>query len=106
MIDAISNMLGSDILLLDLSDISLIADYFIIATAESDRQLGAISEDLRERLKKEWQVPILSIEGVPSSGWVLVDLGNIVVHLFAPSMRARYQLENLWSDARVILRVA
>lgn len=98
--------MGVDVLLLDLSPVTIIADYFIIATAESDRQIKAIVEDLREQLKREYQMMPLSVEGKPESGWVLMDYGSIVVHIFSPAMRHRYLLEELWSDARTVVRLA
>lgn len=92
--------------MLDLSEITLIADYFVIATADSERQLKAIAEELVEQLKAEFQMASVAVEGTPASGWVLIDLHSIVVHLFLAPVRQRYQLENLWKDARVIVRVA
>lgn len=104
--DVIAGKLGSDILLLDISDITLIADYFVIATAESSRQLKAIVEDVQEQVKKEYGKQPLSVEGTPESGWMLLDYGSIVVHVFSEAQRSRYQLEKLWSDARTIVRIA
>jgi len=98
--------MGSDILLLDLSRVTLIADYFVIATADSERQIGAITEDLVEQLRTKQGLNPLSIEGTPSSGWVLLDYGSIVVHLFSEAQRNKYQLENFWSDARTVVRIA
>lgn len=98
--------MGSDILLLDLSRVTLIADYFVIATADSERQIGAITDDLVERLRTQQGWIPLSIEGTPSSGWVLIDYGSIVVHLFSEAQRNKYQLESLWSNARTVVRIA
>lgn len=104
--DVIASKLGSDILLLDISDITLIADYFVIATAESSRQLKAIVEDIQQQVKEEYDQKPLSVEGTPESGWMLLDYGSIVVHLFSEAQRNRYQLERLWSDARTVVRIA
>jgi len=106
MVDIISSKLGSDILLLDLTGVTLIADYFVIATGESARQLSAIAETLAQQLKQEQQIVPLAIEGTVNGGWVLLDFGSIVVHLFDPEQRARYNLEEFWSDARTIMRMA
>jgi ribosome-associated protein len=103
--DIISSMMGVDVLLLDISDVTLIADYFVIASAESERQMRAISEEIVQRLKDQDIVP-LSTEGTPASGWMLLDYGSIVVHLFSESQRERYRLEELWSNARTLLRMA
>ncbi len=98
--------MGSDVLLLDLSGVTLIADYFVIATAESTRQLRAVAEDVVRQFKVEHGTIPLSVEGTAQSGWILVDYGGIVVHLFSEIQRDRYQLEKLWRDARTVLRRA
>jgi ribosome-associated protein len=98
-------MMGVDVLLLDISAVTLIADYFVIASAESERQMRAISEEIAEKLKGQEIVP-LSTEGTPASGWILLDYGSIVVHLFSERQRGHYRLEDLWSNARTVLRMA
>jgi ribosome-associated protein len=106
MVDVIAGKLGSDILLLDLTGLTIIADYFVIATADSDRQLKAISDELELQLKTQQSRQPLAVEGTPTSGWILLDYGSIVVHLFSESVRSRYQLEQLWQDARTVVRLA
>lgn len=98
--------MGSDIILLDLTGLTIIADYFVIATADSDRQIKAIADDLEEQLAKGYGINPLGVEGIPASGWMLLDYGNIVVHLFSDSMRQRYQLEQLWEDAKLVVKIA
>ena len=102
----ISGKMGSDIVLLDLAGVTLIADYFIIATADSARQLKAIAESIQQDLKHEHGIRTLAVEGTAESGWVLLDYGGIVVHLFSEAQRNRYQLEALWAKARTIVRMA
>jgi len=97
--------MGVDILMLDLSEVSLIADYFVIASGESDRQLRAMAEGVQQGLKDRG-VQRLSQEGAPGSGWVLLDYGAVVVHLFSPNQRSHYDLETLWIKARTVLRMA
>lgn len=97
--------MGADIVLLDLSQVTLIADYFIIATGESERQLDALAQGVVEQGKEVGLQP-LSIQGTPASGWTLIDYGSIVVHLFSPAQRKRYQLEEFWSNGRTIVRIA
>lgn len=104
--DVIAGKLGSDILLLDISDITLIADYFVIATAESIRQIKAMAEDIQQQVQNELGKKPLAVEGTPESGWILLDYGSVVVHLFSEAQRNRYQLERLWSDARTVVRIA
>ena len=106
MVDAITSKMGADILLLDLSGVTLIADYFIIATADSQRQLSAISEEIVQQVKEGQQISPLSVEGTAASGWVLVDYGGVVVHLFTPKQREFYRLEDLWAEARTVVRIA
>ena len=103
-VNAIADKKGSDIILLDLRSISLLADYFVICSGESERQVKAIVDEITEKIKEEGIRP-LHIEGDTSSGWVLVDYGGIIVHVFAPVMRGYYQLEKLWSKATVVVRM-
>ena len=97
--------MGTDIVLLDIGKITLVADYFVIATGETQRQLGAIAEDVRQVIK-DLGVAVRPTEGGVESGWVLLDFGSVVVHLFSPAQRDFYQLEELWSEARTIVRMA
>jgi len=108
-VDVLASRMGADILLLDISPLTLIADYFVIATGESERQLHAMVEAVEDKLKTDDEIDITLVsrpEGTPASGWVLLDLGAIVVHLFSPSQREHYQLEELWEKARIIVRMA
>jgi ribosome-associated protein len=90
---------------LDIRRVSLLADYFVICSGASERQLRAIVDEILEKVKKEAGVVPLNVEGVPSSGWVLVDYGGVIVHIFAPSLREYYSLEKLWSEATMVVRV-
>ncbi|MGQ9625545.1 MAG: ribosome silencing factor [Anaerolineae bacterium] len=103
-VDLISDKKGTDIILLDIRPVSFLADYFIICNGDSDRQIKAIVEELVEKLKALNTHP-LHIEGLPDSGWVLLDYGAVVVHVFAPDTRSYYQLERLWSGAKTLLRM-
>ena len=103
-VNAIADKKGSDIVLLDLRSISLLADYFVICSGESERQVKAIVDEVAGKINEEGVRP-LHIEGDSSSGWVLVDYGGVIVHVFAPAMRGYYQLEKLWSDALVVVRM-
>jgi len=105
-VDAIAGKMGADILLLDLTAITIIADYFVIATGESERQLEAMSGEVLRQLEKNDGATPLAVEGTPESGWLLIDYGSVVVHLFSQMQRARYQLEGLWHNAHTIVRMA
>jgi ribosome-associated protein len=84
--------------LLDLREASETLDFFIVATGESSLQLRAMEEGVREKLKENGFIP-KGVEG-PSTRWVLVDYGNVVVHIMSPEAREFYDLEGLWADAR------
>jgi ribosome-associated protein len=90
--------------LLDISPLATFADYFLIATGESKRQIEAILAALEEELDRK-ELSLLGREGEPDSGWVLLDLGDIVVHIFGPQERSFYDLEGLWHRARPVVRV-
>lgn len=103
-VDVVSDKQGSDILLLDVRALTTIADYFVISTAGSDRQTKAMTDALFEALSKDGVSPLHS-EGVGESGWVLVDYGDVIVHIFSAAERAYYSLEKLWNAAPIILRI-
>jgi len=103
-VDAIADKQGDDIVLLDIRPISLIADYFIISSAGTDRQLAAIADEVMHKTRDEGIRP-LHEEGDAGSGWMLLDYGGVIVHLFSPELRAYYALEDLWKQALVVLRM-
>ena len=104
-VDLASDKLASDIVLLDIRGVSLIADYFVIATAGSERQASAILKDLSDKLLEEFGRKPLHTEGKPDSGWVLLDYGDVIVHVFSPTERTFYNLEQLWAAATPIVRL-
>ena len=95
---------AADIVLLDLSDLTTLADHFVICSGGSERQLDAIADGIVEGLRSEGIRPF-GREGLAASHWVLVDFGSVVVHVFTPPERDFYQLEKHWSEARTVLRV-
>lgn len=104
-VDLASDKQASDIVLLDIRGISLIADYFVICTVGSERQAGAILKDIGERVLEEFGRKPIHTEGKPDSGWVLLDYGDVIVHVFSPEQRTFYNLEQLWSAATPIVRL-
>jgi ribosome-associated protein len=104
-VDLASDKQASDILLLDIRAVSLIADYFVICTAASERQTAAILKDLSEKLLEEFRRKPLHSEGKADSGWVLLDYGDVIVHVFSPTQRSFYNLEQLWAQATQIVRL-
>jgi len=97
---------AEDLLLLDMRPVTLIADYFLISTTTSARQSRAVIDEVATRIKQEMGTHPLGIHGHPESGWVIMDYGSVVVHVFDPERRAYYDLEGLWADAPVVVRVA
>ncbi|MEC8370044.1 MAG: ribosome silencing factor [Pseudomonadota bacterium] len=87
-----------DIVSVDLTGKSSIADAMVVASGASVRQVGAMADHLREKLKAVG-IKGISIEGLENSDWVLIDSGDVIVHLFRPEVRDFYNLEKLWSEA-------
>ena len=99
LLDAVVNSLtedkGEDIVQIDLRGKSEIGDYMVIATGRSSRQVASIAEKLNERLKAQFGI-FSKIEGKSAGDWVLIDTGDIIVHVFRPEVREFYQLEKMW----------
>jgi ribosome-associated protein len=99
-VDLLSDRQAEDIVLLDIHDIASFTDYFVIATALNQRHVSALIDAFEKELANEG-IKSLSREGESSSGWVLVDYGGVIVHIFTPEDRAFYNLEGLWGVAGV-----
>ena len=104
MVEAASDKQATDILLLDIHKVCSFADYFVICTGDSDRQIRAIYDEVEHALKREGILPH-HCEGTLDSGWLLLDFRDVIVHIFAPSEREYYQLDKLWSKAIPVLRI-
>lgn len=87
---------------MDIQEISDFADYFIIGSGTSDRMIDSLAEAVREMVKQKFDL-LSKVEGESRGGWVVIDLGDIVVHLFSPDQRDYYQLEQLWDKGKVLL---
>ena len=92
---------ATDALILQVAPLTSIADYLVIGSADSDRQASAIADHIDGILSRSGSKP-LSIEGRRSSQWVLMDFGDVIVHIFRQDVREHYALERLWSDAKRI----
>ena len=101
-VDVASDKKAADVLLLDIHDITTIADYFVICTGNNPRQIQAIADALDEELGKQG-ANVLYREGVADTGWVLLDFGDIIVHIFGPKEREYYRLERLWNEAKTVV---
>ncbi|MDQ4099405.1 MAG: ribosome silencing factor [Chloroflexota bacterium] len=102
--DVITETPAKNTLVIDIHDLSQIADYFVITSGENERQLQAISRSLLEELAQAGTRP-RRIEGEASSGWMLLDYGDVVVHIFDVDLRSFYGLEKRWSEAPTLLSI-
>jgi len=103
-VEAAADKQASNIVLLDTRKVCSFADYFVICSGESERQVSAIYDEVGHRLKQEGVLPSHH-EGAVDSGWLLLDFGNIIVHIFAQFEREYYRLDELWSQAVPVLRI-
>ncbi len=102
--DAALNRHASDILLLDVRDACNFTDYFVLCNGESERQLKAICDEIDEVLSVE-KISPRRHQGRVDSGWIILDLGDIVVHIFTPEQREYYALEEMWSNATTVVKI-
>ena len=103
-VDAAIERQAGDILMLDLRGISSFTDYFVICSGDNERQLKAICKEIDSVLATEHIVPRKQ-QGDIASGWVIIDLGNIVVHVFDSTNREYYDLEKLWGEGSTVVRI-
>jgi ribosome-associated protein len=90
-----------DVKILEIKDISSIADYLVIATGQSDKQTQAIADSVKQGLKKFGKT--LAVEGLKEGNWVVIDYGDVIVHVFRNEIRRYYDLDTIWSDAPIVI---
>ncbi len=90
---------------MDIRDHNVFADFFLICNGENERQLQALAENITFDAKKKADVKALGIEGEAKKGWVLIDFGDLVVHIFSPDKRQYYQIEDIWDRGHVVLHM-
>ena len=100
--EVLSNKKAKDVVMIDIAEKSSFADFFVIATGTSDRQLGALSDEVEDKFA-ELGIETKSKDGRPDTGWILVDGGDVIVNLFTSESRDKYTLEKIWSDCESIL---
>ncbi len=100
LIDLFSEYQAQDLVLLDIRQVATFTDYFIIASAQNVRHMRALQDAVDASFAREGVKPSHT-EGTPESGWLLIDFGDVIVHIFAPEERAFYNLEGLWGRAGV-----
>jgi ribosome-associated protein len=103
-VEAASEKQANNIVLLDLRELGSFTDYFVICAGESTRQIRTIADEIEKALKKEGVLPHHH-EGAPDSGWMLLDYGDVVVHIFGADEREYYRLDELWGEATPVLRI-
>lgn len=99
--DIIDGKKGKDIVILDVSKISNFTDYFVIAHGTSDRQLKTLADEVDNGMEEKG-IELYHKEGKETSGWILLDYGDIIVHLFLEEQRQHYNIEKLWYDGEII----
>jgi len=95
---------AADILMLDIRNISGIADYFVVCSADSDRQIHAICDEIDQAVSSNG-VQLHHRDGSEDSGWILLDFGDVIVHVFAKPQRDYYDIEKLWGEAVPVVRI-
>jgi len=103
-LEVASDKQADDVVMLDARQVCSFADYFVICSGDSTRQVEAIWQEIRQTLKGEGVIPYRS-EGTADSGWILLDLGDVIVHIFSSAHRDYYQLDELWDKATLIIRI-
>ena len=101
-VDVAADKKASDITMLDIRELSVIADYFVICTGANPRQIQSIADAITDKMA-ELNISRKIREGSADSGWLLLDVGDVIVHVFGPMEREFYRLERLWSDAQTVV---
>lgn len=104
-VDVLADGQAADVVLLDLTEIDAFTDYFVVATIDNVRQMRALLDALSKELARVAPEVRVQEEGTVESGWMLFDIGELVVHLFSLERRVYYNLEGLWSSAREVVRI-
>ncbi len=92
---------AQDVVIIDIAEKSSFADYFVIASGNSERQISSLQDELDEKLAREGVVT-KSVEGRGSTGWILMDYGDVIINLFTQEQRERYNIEKIWGDCPFI----
>tara|TARA_Y100000590_G_C15149793_1_gene799401 strand:+ start:119 stop:493 length:375 start_codon:yes stop_codon:yes gene_type:complete len=103
-LDVASEKNATDIILMDMRSVCSFTDYFVVATAESRRQMQALVDDIDDTLRK-FGTKSNHIEGTTEGGWILLDYVDFIVHVFSPEERDNYQIEKYWRNAPVIFKI-
>ena len=100
-IEALEDKKAEDIKVIDMSEVSVLADYFIIAGGNNNSQIQALSNNVEEKLGRAGY-PVKQIEGYETANWILMDFGDVIVHIFDKENRLLYDLERIWRDGKMV----
>ncbi|WP_172189873.1 ribosome silencing factor [Lentilactobacillus kribbianus] len=100
-VQAADSKRGEDIVVLDMEPVSLMADYFVIIDANSNRQVKAIADEVSDQLAEN-NVEVYQVSGRDKADWILIDAGEVIIHVFQKETREFYNIEKLWSDAPML----
>jgi ribosome-associated protein len=100
-VKVLDNKKGQDIVAIDIAVKSSFADYFVLASGTSERQISSLRDDIDDEFAKA-NITLKGIEGQPSSGWILMDFGDVIVNILTTEMRQRYNIEKVWGDCEFL----
>jgi ribosome-associated protein len=103
-VDALEDKKGEDIILMDIRGLAPFADYFVICSGSSNRMLQSLADAAVDGVRNRHRFRG-RVEGEPTDGWILIDFGDVILHLFSPDRRDYYHLEELWSEGKVLLHL-
>lgn len=104
LINALEERKAEDIVLLDIQEVASFTDYFIICSGTSDRMLQGLADEVEKKARTDLGIKT-KVRGLPSSGWLTLDLDDIVIHLFSPDQRDYYRLEELWNEGKTLVHI-
>ncbi|MBN1264552.1 MAG: ribosome silencing factor [Anaerolineales bacterium] len=105
MVNTLEEKKGENIILIDITEHCSFTDYFVICSAISERTMKALANDIQKEVKTAYSLNAWGVEGKPDDGWMLIDFGEVVVHLFSAEQRDYYRLEELWQEGTVLLHI-
>ena len=102
--DALEEKKGEDIILLDIKGLATFTDFFVFCSGTSERMLQALADAAVEAVHQQYHLPA-RVEGLPQDGWILVDFGDVILHVFSPNRREYYRLEELWVQGKILVHL-
>lgn len=96
---------GEDIVILFLGEVCSFTDFFVICNGGSERTLNALADAVKSKIKKRYELRAMKVEGDAQSGWILLDYGDVILHLFSPELRDYYRLEELWREGQMLVHI-